>query len=437
MAMISILVPVYNVERYLERCLESIINQTLKDIEIICMNDGSTDTSGEILNKYANMDSRIKVIHKGNSGYGNTMNQALSLAEGKYIGIVESDDYISLDMYEKMLKVAEYWNLDFVKTDFYRVWDREDGTALINYQALTSVERMYDKIIEPNCDLETYFLEKFIWNALYRRSFLIEHNIMFHETPGASYQDNGFWFQTFYFAKRAMFLKLAFYYYRQDNPNSSINSDSKVFAMKNEYDYIRDFLVQQKEVDKRFYRICFHFRMDGYLYTLSMLADQYKLQLAETIKDECALYEEKGEANFDRLSKEKIQITWQICESPNKYVEQQTKRNAEIRKRIGKYKHIIIYGVGNYGKRVYENIQCIVDKSCMIDIAVTNLKGEKMYYCNKVIKEIADFEEKCAHCLVILSVKSDTQAYKEMMRTLQKMQFEHVITYQDIWYNLN
>ena len=120
MPKISILVPVYNVEQYLEKCLDSVIRQTFADIEIICMDDGSSDASGDILDQYADKDERIRVVHKKNSGYGNTMNQAIALAKGEYIGIVESDDYIADNMYEQLYQLAECYKVDFVKSDFYR-----------------------------------------------------------------------------------------------------------------------------------------------------------------------------------------------------------------------------------------------------------------------------------------------------------------------------
>lgn len=210
MAKVSILVPVCNVEAYLERCLDSIRNQTFTDFEVICMDDGSTDASDVILDRYADLDKRFRVVHKANSGYGNTMNRALSMAEGEYIGIVESDDYIAEDMYEKLYESMEQWRLDFVKTDYYQLWDREDGTEQLHYRALTENPEMYNRVIEPNAEQEVYFLQKFTWNALYRKDFLQRHEIQYQETPGASYQDNGFWFQTFYFAKRVMFLNRHF-----------------------------------------------------------------------------------------------------------------------------------------------------------------------------------------------------------------------------------
>ena len=137
MAEISVLIPVYNVEDYLERCLDSVIGQIFSDLEILCVDDGSTDRSGEILDRYAEQDKRLRVIHKENSGYGSSMNLALSLSSGTYIGIVESDDYIEPDMYEKMYEAITYNRLDFVKTDYYQMWKREDGTEQNYYQVLT------------------------------------------------------------------------------------------------------------------------------------------------------------------------------------------------------------------------------------------------------------------------------------------------------------
>ncbi len=432
MAEISVLIPVYNVEDYLERCLDSVIGQTFSDLEILCIDDGSTDRSGKILDRYAEQDSRLRVIHKENSGYGNSMNLVLSLASGTYIGIVESDDYIEPDMYEKLHEAITYNQLDFVKTDYYQMWECEDGTEQNHYHVLTDNIAFYDRTLVPNQEPESYFLEKFTWNALYRKAFLLENKICYHETPGASYQDNGFWFQTFYHAKRVMFLRQAFYHYKQDNPNSSINSDKKIYAMKEEYDFIRDFLVKQKVTEKIFYKICFYFRMDGCLYTLSMLADQYKRQLAETVKAECNIYEKLGEADFSWFSEDKMETIRQIRENPETYSRGQVRQNEEIRKKVKGYPQIIIYGAGVYGRNVYERIRRIVDVSCRICMAVTDLGGETQYYHSCTVKELKEFTEWKENSLVILSVKGGTPVQEEMLEMLKKLQFKNVLYCQEI-----
>ena len=116
---VTVVVPIYNVEKYLRQCLDSIVNQTLKDIEIIFVDDGSTDSSQKIIQAYMDKDSRVKVITKPNSGYGNSMNRGFDMAEGEYIGIVESDDYADPEMFEEMYNVDSSNQLDVVKSGFY------------------------------------------------------------------------------------------------------------------------------------------------------------------------------------------------------------------------------------------------------------------------------------------------------------------------------
>ena len=116
---VSIVVPIYNVEKYLSQCLESLVNQSLKDIEIICVNDGSTDESAKIIDDFAKRDNRIKVITKENTGYGNSMNQGFDAASGEYLGIVESDDYADRNMFETLYNIAKNNDLDVVKSSYY------------------------------------------------------------------------------------------------------------------------------------------------------------------------------------------------------------------------------------------------------------------------------------------------------------------------------
>ena len=121
MPKVSIIIPVYNVESYIRTCIDSVLAQSLKDLEIICVDDGSTDSSPAILDDYASKDSRVKVIHKPNRGYGHSMNVGYEAATGEYIGIVESDDYILPDMYGTLYDYAavSYTHLDVYKRQAY------------------------------------------------------------------------------------------------------------------------------------------------------------------------------------------------------------------------------------------------------------------------------------------------------------------------------
>ena len=119
--LISIVVPVYNVEKYLKRCLDSLVNQTYKNIEIILVNDGSTDSSLEICKGYAKKDSRVKIISKKNEGLGYTRNEGINIAKGIYIAFIDSDDYVDENFYEKLYVSAKKYNSDMVYASFKSV----------------------------------------------------------------------------------------------------------------------------------------------------------------------------------------------------------------------------------------------------------------------------------------------------------------------------
>ena len=116
--LVSVVVPIYNVERFLRQAVDSILNQTLKDIEVILVDDGSPDNCGKICDEYAEKDSRVRVIHQKNGGLGNAYNNGIAAAKGEYIGFVEPDDWIEPEMYEVMYENAKHYNTDATKCGF-------------------------------------------------------------------------------------------------------------------------------------------------------------------------------------------------------------------------------------------------------------------------------------------------------------------------------
>ena len=189
---VSILVPICNVQRYLRTCIESLVNQTLRDIEIILINDGSKDDSISIIREFERRDSRIRVIDKPNSGYGDSMNMGLRLATGEYVGIVESDDFAALDMFESLYAEAKSNDVDIVKSNYYAY--STTGSAGECERFVESLFGCpYGKVLRPIEHQEVFLRRPAIWSALYRRSFLIENEVFFLPTPGASFQDTAFW----------------------------------------------------------------------------------------------------------------------------------------------------------------------------------------------------------------------------------------------------
>ncbi len=234
---VSILVPVYNVEQFLPQCLSSLVDQSLQDIEIICINDGSTDGSLDILRRFAKKDDRIKIINKRNSGYGDSMNRGLKIAKGDYVGILESDDWIDPSAYATLYHAAFKHHADVVKANYYKVKN--------NLDILKVTEISAPQVIHPHDDRAVFQFAPAIWSAIYRRDFLAENKITFLTTPGASYQDLSFNFKVWSLAQTAVLLPDAFVHYRIDNANSSVNNPGKVNCVVDEYAEIETFLCER------------------------------------------------------------------------------------------------------------------------------------------------------------------------------------------------
>ncbi len=294
MAKVSIIIPTYNVEQYLDQCMKSVIRQSLQDIEIVCVNDGSTDSSLDILKKYAAEDSRVVIVDQPNGGYGKAMNAGFDKATGEYIGIVEPDDYIAPEMYEDLYNTAKEHNLDFVKSDFYRFVTKENGDIQFKYFHLSTEPEDYNRVFAPCETPEALNYVMNTWCGIYRRSFLLEYGIRHNETPGASFQDNGFFFQTFAFGRSAMIIDRAYYMNRRDNPNSSVKNPEKVYCANIEYDHIRSILMEHPETWKNFRYMYWKKRFTNTLATIDRIAPEYRKDYCRNAQREFKSAQENG-----------------------------------------------------------------------------------------------------------------------------------------------
>ncbi len=277
---VSVLVPIYNVQDFLPECLDSLVNQTLKEIEIICINDGSTDNSLDIIKQYAKKDKRIVIIDKKNSGYGDSMNQGLKKATGEYIGIVESDDFIELNAFESLYNIAKKNNVEAVKSNFYEyLTEKHKDIGKSNMFLLEEV----DKVIDPREHRHVFYEQPSIWSAIYNNEFLKKNDISFLPTPGASYQDSGFNFKVWANTRRAYFTNDAFLHYRQDNPNSSVKSDGKIYAVKDEYDEVERYLKERGLMEEYGHTLT-AMRFSSYIWNMKRLTSKAAREFGKTIK---------------------------------------------------------------------------------------------------------------------------------------------------------
>jgi len=269
---ISVIVPVYNVEKYLRQCLESIVGQTFRDLEIIVINDGSKDSSLNIIREYAEKDDRIKIIDKPNEGYGKTMNRGLEAAAGEYIGIVESDDWIEPDMYETLYGIAKAHHVEVVKARYIPFDDESGKDEKVSGMPECDTER----VINPHQNPAVFYVGASIWSMIYKREFLNEHNIRFLESPGASYQDTAFNFKVWAKANRAYLTMKPLVHYRTGHSSQSVKSKDKAFCICDEFKEIERYMASDPVLFGKMEKIFNRVKLNSYQWNLKRLDGENK-----------------------------------------------------------------------------------------------------------------------------------------------------------------
>lgn len=238
MALVSVIIPVYKTEKYLSECLDSVVNQTLRDIEIICLNDASPDNSFEIIKSYADKDSRIIVVNfEQNKGVSCARNTAIDLAKGKYIAFIDSDDWVDKNYLKSMFDVIEETNSEIViNRKVYRF--KNDNLKPYNYDKMSDIKD--DSYIGIESDIQNVFYVP--WSKLFKTDFIKKYNIKFPENY--VYEDTFFHYTAFINAKKVyMFTGDAYYYRdREDSITSNINNDSdKIIKM---FEFVYDYYAE-------------------------------------------------------------------------------------------------------------------------------------------------------------------------------------------------
>lgn len=317
---VSVITPIYNVAQYLPQCLGSLAAQTLDDIEFICVNDGSTDNSLEILQGFAKKDSRFKVINKPNGGYGQAMNCGLDAATGEYIGILESDDFISADAFASLYALAQNAGFpDVVKANYYNYTQEGGERFRENYapefcgRILHPGELGFSKLI---CGVAS------IWSAVYRRQFLLDNGIRFRETPGAAYQDTGFLLQALCLADGAWLTHDAYIRYRNDRQEASVKAKGKVYNVCDELQVVEAALAAHPERRELVNEAFTAKKFATYLWNYRRISWEYKHEFLQRL---CTELEQAQADGFDCASYERLTGKTdlrQIAEDPNAFFEQ-------------------------------------------------------------------------------------------------------------------
>lgn len=362
---ISVIIPSLNVSEYIERCIESVRNQTLKEIEILCVDAGSSDGTLEIIKGETERDSRITLIQSDKKSYGYQVNLGISIAKGDYIAIVESDDQIESVMFESLLAEAEQKKLDFIKSDY---WALANGRKY--RRNILENANIYNRILSPQKLPLLHIVDTNIWTGIYRRQFLIDNKILLNESSGAAFQDIGFITHVLCYAERAEYLENPLYIYTENREGSStLNKKCFIYAFQ-EWERIFENHIIPDEIFES-HRRC----IDARLIT-TVLTESQKVLILEDYNTDSLYYNEpydwfsklireewkKGNILFSNLNRESIKDIWLFAFDQNRYCERIKTENIllnsikeEMKETIKNLKRpFAIFGSGERGRRFLE-----------------------------------------------------------------------------------
>ncbi len=421
MPKITVLMPSLNVKKFIIPCIESVLQQTLQEIEVLAIDAGSTDGTLEILEEYAARDSRLRVIKADKKSYGYQMNIGLEQATGEYIGIVETDDYISSDMYDALYQMAVANDLDYIKGGFSLFVELENGVQWHqNVGAGALNVELVGRLIEPRCMPELFRQDFYLWAGIYRRELLEE--IRLNETPGAAFQDIGFLFQVLKTAKRALYLDKPMYSYRQTKGNSSQSQKGFQYLIQ-EYDYLkRKYPSMEKEWIQAYYEKMFrqilgrfqrmaatgsywqetsadvdvlrqrlHHAIENGQFTLASFGDEDRLLYSMLQRDDKELFT----YYFDAL-----QMKWNSCKGLFRAIANHS---------------VVIFGCGKYGEFTYALLECYrqgqVKAFCDNNAERWNAKVQ-----NSVVLSPMDAVERYPHAKYVVANLKNTEVICEQLQ---------------------
>ncbi|MGN0316421.1 MAG: glycosyltransferase family 2 protein [Lachnospira sp.] len=395
---VSIIMPSLNVAKYIGKCIESVLNQSLIDIEILCVDAGSDDGTMEIIQKYAQKDDRIQIISSEIRSYGYQVNIGMKKAKGKYIGIVETDDYIMPQMYEKLYKVAEENRLDIVKGQAFKFWDDfKDKIKIDN----PNLKEYYNTIIkQDNLRLRMKF-HMFSWEGIYRREFLYENKILHNESMGAAYQDNGFWLQTMIYAKNVMWIDEPLYMYRQDNTAASMKNTGKMMATMNEYDFVEGKLNSRNHMTENIQGLLNYYRFKELKLAFMRIDDALKREYLKVVKETYNSRKNNVIVN-DEIVWYKLEKWLETVTNDEGYLDRYLTKKSEILIKLNNARRLIIYGAGERAKTIIVlllNLGMLEKLDMLIVTDKSSVDSKDIFGCQ--IKNVDEFTNQDGDLMII------------------------------------
>ena len=418
---VSVVIPSLNVCEYIKESMHSILNQSLYDIEILCIDAGSTDGTVQLLTEFAEQDPRVLLYHSNRKSYGYQVNFGIAISHGEYIAIVEPDDYVDCQMYQVLYEIARRYNLDYIKADFDSFFELENGERVFcRVNQWPEDDDRYDSIIEPTYDESIYIRDYSVWRGIYKQSFLVSNEIWFNETDGAAYQDIGFKELVVANAKRAMYINQSFYRYRTDRIDSSVNS---VNGMEYSYQEFSRLL----ENDEYYKRIVY--KKGLFCHLVHTLFVEYNRVLKRVDFNYQNKKLDKYIWFFNKIeyAKECGYISNEIIEGligergllllsdPEKFASFCKNENSEMEHFLASIygKKIVIFGGGRFGQRVY---RCLKREEQFVEAIVDNnreMVGKRV--CDILISSPNSFYDREDVIFVIAMKKFGPEVRKQLI----------------------
>lgn len=422
---VTVILPSYNVANYIEECVRSVLKQTLEEIEILCIDAGSTDGTFEKLMDLARNNTKIRVLKSEKKSYGYQMNLGIREAKGGYIGIVETDDYVDEDMFEILYNHAMKSNADAVKGVLYDVYEMADGKRKEFYGDYISDKYMTDVLLTPDETPDVHDWDGNIWNGIYKREFLINKKIWFQESPGAAFQDIAFQQMVLNEAEKVAYLHAHFYHYRKVRPGAStwnpkciryicdayrgLFADGRLKENHKKYIYMRlstAFLFELKKA------LCMsNYRIEDLDYPEAV--EWYETEMKNAMK--------KGLFRFDYLREERKDEVMLFFADRSTYISA-WREQAEalyawmdvLKGKVGRSR-LIVFGVGQYGHIL---TQFLIRNCIYVEALADNQKANNNsnYYGMRVYS--ADDAARVKNAFFLVANKKAGEQISNQLQTL-------------------
>lgn len=429
---VSVIMPSLNVADYIDECIKSVLSQTLENIEILCVDAGSSDGTYEKLVCYAKQDSRIRLITSDKKSYGYQVNLGLAMAKGEYVGIVETDDFIDVQMYESLYRIACDTQADIIKADYDEFVEYPDGSRQYNTWRLFKEEKNYNVVLCPQHMPYLYANDYFIWKGIYKRTCLLENEIWLNESKGAAYQDIGFTQLVHACAKTAYYSKQSFYRYRMDRETSSSNSGRGLGYSCQEFRR----LIETPELYQKL--VC----TDGLLWHMAQSFEGEFVKIIKTVDFDMQSpllepymkwfrpYLEQLLSKEDVWNEYNIYVRNSLTEIlSEEYAERMRIYSQSIKRKkslicFTKEKDVIVFGAGVRGERIFNFLQ---EQGCNV-LAITDnntrLWGTLRYGMN--IYSPQECVNKYSDAVFVIANKVHSEEIKEQLQDM-KISLERIM----------